>query len=151
MPPTPIHAATAEHYTWQGADAAHTRCDAWYLVRTPDLHIIEERMPPGAAETPHQHTRAHQFFYVLSGELTLAVDSHDHTLHAGHGLQIAPGQVHQAINRSAAPVRFLVTSNPPSHGDRIDTRIDARAHRSPLTHVHRAPANFNQPTSQSSA
>jgi hypothetical protein len=29
--------------------------------------------------------------------------------------------VHQAINRSAAPVRFLVTSQPPSHGDRIDS------------------------------
>jgi mannose-6-phosphate isomerase-like protein (cupin superfamily) len=110
----PIRAATAEHYTWGD------QCDAWYLVRTPDLHILEEHMPPGTAETPHHHTRARQFFYVLTGELTLTVNGEAHTLHAHEGLEIAPGERHQAINRSSAAVRFLVTSNPPSHGDRID-------------------------------
>lgn len=112
--PAPISTNTAEHYTWGDA------CDAWYLVRTPSLHIIEELMPPGTAETPHHHVHAHQFFYVLAGELTLTVEHHPHTLHAHEGLEIAPGELHQAINRSNAPVRFLVTSNPPSHGDRID-------------------------------
>ena len=110
----PISSATAEHYAWGPG------CDAWYLVRTPMLHIIEELMPPGAAETPHHHARARQFFYVISGELTLIVSGQPHTLRAHEGLEIAPGEVHQAINRSDAPVRFLVTSNPPSHGDRID-------------------------------
>jgi len=110
----PISADTAEHYTWGSA------CDAWYLVRTPTLHIIEELMPPGTAETPHYHTHARQFFYVLAGELTLIVANQPHMLQAHEGLEIAPGEIHQAINRSTAPVRFLVTSNPPSHGDRID-------------------------------
>lgn len=110
----PISATNAEHYTWGSA------CDAWYLVRTPTLHIIEELMPSGAAETPHHHTHARQFFYVLSGELTLVVNQEAHMLHSHEGLEIAPGEVHQAINRSHSPVRFLVTSNPPSHGDRID-------------------------------
>jgi mannose-6-phosphate isomerase-like protein (cupin superfamily) len=116
--PAPISTTNAEHYTW-GKDAPDN-CDAWYLVRTPDLNIIEELMPPGAAETPHHHTRARQFFYVLTGELTLTVDDHPHTLHPHQGLEIAPGELHQAINRSDSPVRFLVTSQPPSHGDRID-------------------------------
>jgi mannose-6-phosphate isomerase-like protein (cupin superfamily) len=111
--PAPIGTTNAEHYTW-GDD-----CDAWYLVRTPTLNIIEERMPPGASETPHHHTQARQFFYVLAGELTLTVDDQAHTLHPHQGLEILPGQLHQAINRSAAPVRFLVTSHPPSHNDRI--------------------------------
>ena len=30
-------------------------------------------MPPGTAETRHKHSRVRQFFYVLSGELTLEV------------------------------------------------------------------------------
>jgi mannose-6-phosphate isomerase-like protein (cupin superfamily) len=118
MPDRTISAANAEHYTWGGTDA--TDCDAWYLVRTPDLNIIEERIPPGAFEMPHHHAHARQFFFVLAGELTLIVDGIDHTLHPYQGLEIAPGQRHQAINHSATPVRFLVTSNPPSHGDRID-------------------------------
>jgi mannose-6-phosphate isomerase-like protein (cupin superfamily) len=109
----PVSAHTAEHYTWGN------NCDAWYLVRTPTLHIIEELMPPGAAETAHHHTHARQFFYVLAGELTLIVSDEPHTLQAHEGLEIAPGEIHQAINRNSAAVRFLVTSNPPSHGDRV--------------------------------
>jgi mannose-6-phosphate isomerase-like protein (cupin superfamily) len=110
----PTSAATAEHYTWG------QNCDGWYLVRTSTLHIIEERMPPGTAEKAHHHVHARQFFYVLAGELTLTLNEDTHTLRAHEGMEIAPGEIHQAINRSNAPVRFLVTSQPPSHGDRID-------------------------------
>jgi mannose-6-phosphate isomerase-like protein (cupin superfamily) len=119
MPATVIRAANAEHYTW-GPSTDPESCDAWYLVRTPDLHIIEEQMPPSASETAHHHVHTRQFFYVLSGELTLVLNRQTHTLHAHEGLEIAPGEVHQAINRGAAPVRFLVASQPPSHGDRIE-------------------------------
>jgi mannose-6-phosphate isomerase-like protein (cupin superfamily) len=110
----PVSIANAEHYTWGD------NCDGWHLVRTPDLSVIEEQMPPGTSETRHHHTHARQFFYVLEGELTLEVDHRINTLYSREGIEIAPGQHHQAINRSANPVRFLVTSQPPSHGDRIN-------------------------------
>ena len=58
--------------------------------------------------------------YVLAGVLTLIVNQETHTLRPHQGLEIAPGEIHQALNRGDAPVRFLVTSNPPSHGDRIE-------------------------------
>ena len=109
-----ISIETADHYTWG------SKCDGWHLLRTPELSIIEERMPPCTSETRHHHNHARQFFYVLDGELTLEVDHDNHTLRAGEGIEIAPGQHHQAINRSAAPVLFLVTSQPPSHDDRIN-------------------------------
>ena len=109
-----MSAATAEHYTWGDA------CDGWFLVRTPELHIIEERMPAGAAERAHHHERARQFFYVLEGELTMVLGAGEFGICCGEGLEIAPGEVHQAVNRGPQPVRFLVTSQPPSHGDRID-------------------------------
>ena len=110
----PISTATAEHYTWGES------CDGWFLVRTPDLHVIEERMPPGTSERPHHHVRARQFFYVLEGELTMGGAGSEVTLRTGDGLEIAPGELHQAVNRGPAVARFLVTSQPPSHGDRID-------------------------------
>jgi mannose-6-phosphate isomerase-like protein (cupin superfamily) len=116
MPDT-TSAHTAEHYTWGNAS------DAWFLLRTPTLHIIEELMPPGASETAHHHTHARQFFYVLAGELTLICNHQPVTLRPHEGLEIAPGEIHQAINRGDTPVRFLVTSNPPSHGDRTDHPI----------------------------
>lgn len=104
---------TAEHYIWGN------RCDGWHLVRAPELSVIEERMPPGTCEVRHHHVRARQFFYVLEGELAMEVELSHHTLRAGEGIEIAPGQVHQAINRSDSDVRFLVMSQPPSHGDRV--------------------------------
>lgn len=115
MPANVIRTENAEHYTWGEG------CDAWYLVRTPELHVIEERMPPGTAEMPHHHERARQFFYVLEGELTMACGGQVLRINTGEGVEIVPGVVHQARNQSATAVRFLVTSQPPSHADRVDT------------------------------
>ena len=109
-----ISTGSAQHYVWgQG-------CDGWHLVRGEALSVIEERMPPGTAERRHRHERSRQFFYVLAGELTLEMDGVSHLLSANQGLEVAPGAPHQAFNRSAQNVRFLVVSQPPSHGDRID-------------------------------
>jgi mannose-6-phosphate isomerase-like protein (cupin superfamily) len=116
MPATVISPINAEHYTWGDG------CDGWYLVRTPGLHVIEELMPAGASEAAHYHQRARQFFFILAGELVLSVEGRENLLRAGEGLEIAPGEVHQALNRGPAEARFLLTSQPLSHGDRIDSR-----------------------------
>jgi mannose-6-phosphate isomerase-like protein (cupin superfamily) len=108
----PVSTATAKHYMWGEV------CDGWHLVLSAGFSVIEERMPPGATEQRHSHERARQFFYVLAGELTMEVSGTTHVLHAGMGLEIAPKQAHQAMNRSGVDVLFLVTSVPPSHGDR---------------------------------
>jgi mannose-6-phosphate isomerase-like protein (cupin superfamily) len=109
----------AEHYKWGGPH--NDDCDGWHLVRTPNLSIIEELMPPGTSEVRHFHVHSRQFFYVLEGEFTLEVEQHGFILHAGEGLEVSPGQAHQAFNRSENPARILVTSQPPSHGDRVNT------------------------------
>jgi quercetin dioxygenase-like cupin family protein len=108
----PVQAATENHYVWGEV------CDGWHLVRGEHLSVIEERMPPGAKEERHFHAWAQQFFYVLEGELTMEVDGRFHLLVERQGLEIAPGEPHQALNCSRAEVRFLVISQPPSHGDR---------------------------------
>jgi mannose-6-phosphate isomerase-like protein (cupin superfamily) len=112
-----ISSKSAEHYTWGGPDAAD--CDGWHLVKTPELSIIEERMPAGTQELRHLHRQARQFFMVLEGELVLEVEGQEFVLKPREGVEVAPGQQHQALNRSASDVRFLVASQPPSHGDRV--------------------------------
>ena len=109
----PTSRQTAGHYVWGDG------CDGWHLVRHESLSVIEEQMPTGARQQRHRHAKARQFFYVLEGQLTMEVEGGFHLLRAGEGIEIAPGQRHQAINDSAAEVRFLVISTPPSHGDRI--------------------------------
>jgi mannose-6-phosphate isomerase-like protein (cupin superfamily) len=103
----------AEHYVW-GAG-----CDGWHLVKKPELSVIEERMPPGTTEIRHHHVHSRQFFYCLAGELTIEVEHHQYTLKPGDGVEIQPGQRHQAMNQGTADTRMLVVSQPPSHGDRV--------------------------------
>ncbi len=108
----------AEHYLW-GQD-----CDGWLLLQGDDLLVIEERMPPGTAEARHYHARARQFFYVLSGTLTMEQYGATHRIVARQGIAIAPGQPHQARNDSDGDVFFLVISAPTSRGDRITAPQD---------------------------
>lgn len=108
----PISRATAAHYQWGVA------CDGWHLLRVDALSVIEERMPPGSAELRHRHAAARQFFFVLTGELTIELDGTTHRVPARSGLEVAPGVAHEVRNASDGPAEFLVISQPPSHGDR---------------------------------
>jgi mannose-6-phosphate isomerase-like protein (cupin superfamily) len=103
----------ADHYVWGKV------CDGWHLVRDTALSVIEESMPPGAKEVRHYHEKAQQFFYILSGEATMEANGETIRLHTGEGIRILPGVRHQIRNQSSEPVRFLVISQPPSHGDRV--------------------------------
>jgi mannose-6-phosphate isomerase-like protein (cupin superfamily) len=104
----------AEHYRW-GTD-----CDGWHLVKDERLSVIEELMPPGAAEARHHHLCAQQFFYILSGEILIEVEGQTTLVPAGSGIRVPPGVRHQVRNPSSGPARFLVISQPPSHADRIN-------------------------------
>ena len=116
-----VSTGSAEQYRWG------QRCDGWHLLAGEDLSVIEERMPPGAAEVRHRHARSRQFFYALEGTLTLELDGAVHQLRNGQGLHVPPGAAHQARNESGSDARFLVVSAPRSHGDRVAVLLDARA------------------------
>ena|SRR5437899_209481 len=105
---------SAEHYTWGD------HCDGWYLLKDAKLTVIEEQMPVGAAEIRHYHDHTQQFFFMLFGEAIIEVDDEEIRLTAGEGLHITPGQRHRIKNASSHLIRFLVISEPPSHGDRVD-------------------------------
>jgi mannose-6-phosphate isomerase-like protein (cupin superfamily) len=77
-------------------------------------------MPAGTDETRHSHVYAHQFFFVLEGALTIEVERQRFVIRAGEGMEISAGQLHQAVNSGPTPVRMLVISQPPSHGDRVN-------------------------------
>ena len=108
----------AEHYTWPSVSSAQP-CDGWHLHRSVNLSVIEERMPPGTAEQRHLHQHTTQFFYVLAGELILELDGEEHRLTSGTGITVSAQTPHQVFNRGSEDSRFLVISQPPSHGDRI--------------------------------
>jgi mannose-6-phosphate isomerase-like protein (cupin superfamily) len=107
--------ASAPHYTWGD------RCDGWRLHDGPDASVIEERVPPGAGETPHSHTNATQVFYLLEGSAVMELPDQHIALHVGDALTVPPGTIHRFANPGAAPVRFLVLSFPRQHWDRVES------------------------------
>ena len=87
-------------------------------MKNDRIQVIQEKMPPGTSETRHLHRKAQQFFYVLSGEAALEIDGHLVVLHQREGALVQPGSAHRMQNMSKRHLEFLVTSEPPSHGDR---------------------------------
>jgi len=110
----PIDVTTAEHYKWGDV------CDGWHLLKTPGLSVIQERVPPSAAEVQHFHETAQQFFYILSGTASLDLEGRTVSLQAGQGVGVPPGCRHRFVNPSDADVVFLVISSPTTAEDRID-------------------------------
>ncbi|HWZ16913.1 MAG TPA: cupin domain-containing protein [Mucilaginibacter sp.] len=104
----------AEHYTWGN------QCDGWHLLRTDSLSVIEERMPPGAAEQLHYHKNAQQVFYILSGIAAFEVEEQVKTVAAGQSIHIPKGAKHRIQNDGETDLHFLVISEPKAHGDRIN-------------------------------
>ncbi|MFK8013329.1 MAG: cupin domain-containing protein [Marinicellaceae bacterium] len=109
-----ISKENAEHYVWGD------NCDGWHLVQSSALSIIMELVPPGCSETLHYHNKSEQFFFVLDGTATLEVDGVIHQLRKHQGLHIAAGVKHQLRNEHTEDLSFIVTSTPPSQGDRVE-------------------------------
>ena len=109
-----ISTENAEHYVWGG------RCDGWHLAQTPQMSVIEEKVPSGCFEARHYHVRSEQFFNVISGAATIEVEGRVYELNENHGLHVQAGKPHQLHNRRECDLRFIVLSVPPSHGERVE-------------------------------
>lgn len=95
-------------------------CSGWHLLKSDQLGIIQELMPPGTEEKLHYHKEADQFFFVLSGVATFTVDGKTEVARQGTGCHIAKGKKHKIINDGIRNLEFILISQPHSHQDRFD-------------------------------
>lgn len=109
-----MNTETAEHYKW-GVNS-----DGWHLLKSDRLSIIEECVPPGEREQRHFHEKAQQFFYILSGTAHIEIDGVVHEVNARSGIHVPAKAPHQLVNHGEESLRFLVISEPKSHGDRTN-------------------------------
>jgi mannose-6-phosphate isomerase-like protein (cupin superfamily) len=47
--------------------------NGWLLLKFSVLSVIQRRVPLGGAGVKHHHEKAHQFLFVLSGEVMLEI------------------------------------------------------------------------------
>lgn len=109
-----VNIENSEHYKW-GNDS-----DGWHLHKSEDLSIIGENVPPNEKEERHYHNESQQFFYVLSGVAHIEISGTVFEIHAGSGIHVPAKKPHQLMNNGAVNLRFLVISQPKSHGDRVN-------------------------------
>jgi mannose-6-phosphate isomerase-like protein (cupin superfamily) len=104
----------AERYTWGD------NCEAWHLVKSATLSVIQERMPPGTREQLHYHEHAQQLFYILSGTASFEIDGRVIEVKPHESIHVPKNAKHFISNKSNAELQFLVISQPRSHGDRVN-------------------------------
>jgi len=106
-----INTKNAAHYRWGNG------ADGWHLLLSEELSVIEESVPPYESEERHYHQHAQQFFYVLSGVAHLEISGEEYELQPGNGIHVPNNTPHQLMNKNSKALRFLVISQPRSHGD----------------------------------
>jgi len=109
-----VNTDNAEHYKW-GKDS-----DGWHLLKSEELSIIEENVPPNESEERHYHNESQQFFYILSGVAQIEVSGSVYEIQTGSGIHVPAKEPHQLMNNGEESLRFLVISQPKSHGDRVN-------------------------------
>lgn len=112
--PKVISLQSTEQYQWGQSGIG------WFLKKSEDITIVEERIAPGVREVRHYHEVAWQFFYILEGSAVIEVDGQEYMLGRYDGIEIDAGEIHQLCNRGTEYVRFLLVSRPNSFNDRVE-------------------------------
>lgn len=69
--------------------------------------LTESHVLPNGGPPTHIHQREDEAFWVLEGELQVAVGDHTSTVSTGGFIHLPRGVPHRFFNASASPVRFL--------------------------------------------
>ena len=109
-----VNTLNSEHYKWGNSS------DGWHLLNTEGLSVIEENVPPKEKEERHYHNESQQFFYILSGIAELEMSGEIFKIEPGSGIHVPAKEPHQLMNNGEENLRFLVISQPKSHGDRTN-------------------------------
>ena len=104
----------SEHYTWGD------NCSGWHLLKSQELSIIEELMPPKTKEKKHYHEKSEQFFRILKGTATFEIENEIIIIEKGQGIHIPPHIKHRIRNDQTQNLEFIVISRPTTRGDRFD-------------------------------
>lgn len=104
----------SDHYNWG------SHCSGWHLLRSGELSVIEEVMPPGTKEQIHMHHNSEQFFYILRGEAVFELQEGAYAVSEGEGFSIKPQTKHRIRNDRPDELVFLVVSHPCARADRVN-------------------------------
>lgn len=107
------HLITPETLHWRPSNLMKIP-NADFLERTGSENLSARlwRLPPQSANTLHRHVRQEEFFFVLEGTGRLRVGADVLTVPRHGGVLVAPEQLRQVFNDTAAEVHWLIVGAP---------------------------------------
>jgi mannose-6-phosphate isomerase-like protein (cupin superfamily) len=114
--------------------------DRWWLPVQPDdtpggLAIMEAVLPPGSRATRiHRHHETDEIWYILDGQLTFRIGTHQLQAEGGTCVVVPRGLLHGLVNSSPNPVRYLLMLTPgrmAGYFQELGALIDATPARAP--------------------
>ncbi|MBQ9438401.1 MAG: cupin domain-containing protein [Lachnospiraceae bacterium] len=91
-----------------------------YLMKGPRMNFALVQFMPGQEFQAHYHRVMEENFYVLEGEIDIAVDGKLNHLQKGQMLHVEPGEVHYLRNRYDAPVKMVAALAPYQESDKVE-------------------------------
>lgn len=74
--------------------------------------MFESTLEPGSGPPPHIHSREHEAFFILEGEVTFHSGDDQFVATAGTFVNLPPGRVHYFRNDTTSSARMLITVSP---------------------------------------
>jgi quercetin dioxygenase-like cupin family protein len=74
--------------------------------------VWEAIVPPGGGPPPHVHSREEEGFFVLEGEISIAVDGEHFTGLPGTFVNLPVGSLHSFRNTTDKPAKMLISIAP---------------------------------------
>lgn len=92
--------------------------------------VLEIEVAPGPGARPHIHHRADEAFYVIKGEITLALEDREVRAPVGSFVLVPRGTRHTFRNLTEAPAKAVVILSPPGF-ERFFEELTARRATAP--------------------
>jgi len=92
-----------------------------YLMRGPKIDWGVILFAPGEELGRHLHKAVEEtFFFVEGAGGRLLVDGREHPIAVGDAFRVEPGEVHNIINDTAAPLKAVFIKSPYNPSDKTD-------------------------------
>jgi len=92
-----------------------------YLVRGPRIDWGVILFAPGEELGRHRHEEVEETFFFVEGRGgRFIVDGAEHPIEAGMALRIEPGEVHNIVNDTDAPLKAVFMKSPYKPKDKVE-------------------------------
>ena len=92
-----------------------------YLGRGPRIDWGVILFRPGEQLGRHKHEEVEETFYFVEGQGgRFIVDGTEHPISVGAAFRIEPGEVHNIVNDTAAPLKAVFIKSPYNPKDKVD-------------------------------